>query len=122
MMSAFQIPSYSPGRLALASALPGTANAPTTDTATIDSNARVRLKWAKKPSAWAEAGIFSVLAEPAREGLLAQTKPFYGSLLPIWPGSAISPTFIARLIKGCRVDVPAGYLVSEITKHFQRSI
>jgi hypothetical protein len=30
-------------------------------------------------------------------------------------------TFIARLIKGCRVDVRAGCLISEITKHFQRS-
>jgi len=35
--------------------------------------------------------------------------------------SAISPTFIARLIKGCRVDVRAGRFISEITKHFQRS-
>jgi hypothetical protein len=30
--------------------------------------------------------------------------------LPIGASSAISPTFIARLIKGCRVDVRAGYL------------
>jgi hypothetical protein len=30
-------------------------------------------------------------------------------------------TFIARLIKGCRVDVRAGYLISEITQYFQRS-
>jgi hypothetical protein len=29
--------------------------------------------------------------------------------LPIRPSSAISPTFIARLIKGCRVDVRAGF-------------
>jgi hypothetical protein len=42
-------------------------------------------------------------------------------LLPISLCSAISPTFIARLIKGCRVDVRAGCLISEITKHFQRS-
>jgi large subunit ribosomal protein L35 len=42
-------------------------------------------------------------------------------MLPISPCSAISPTFIARLIKGCRVDVRAGCLNSEITKHFQRS-
>jgi hypothetical protein len=33
-----------------------------------------------------------------------------GSSLPIGASSAISPTFIARLIKGCRVDVRAGYL------------
>src|SRR3981081_316622 len=42
-------------------------------------------------------------------------------MLPISLRSAISPTFIARLIKGCRVDVRAGYVISEITKHFQRS-
>src|ERR1700716_2194833 len=30
-------------------------------------------------------------------------------------------TFIARLIKGCRVDVRAGCLISEITQHFQSS-
>jgi large subunit ribosomal protein L35 len=42
-------------------------------------------------------------------------------MLPISLRSAISPSFIARLIKGCRVDVRAGCLISEITKHFQRS-
>jgi hypothetical protein len=46
---------------------------------------------------------------------------FRGSMLPISLCSAISPTFIARLIKGCRVDVRAGCLISEITQHFQRS-
>jgi large subunit ribosomal protein L35 len=44
-----------------------------------------------------------------------------GSSLPITLCSAISAAFIARLIKGCRVDVRAGYFISEITKHFQRS-
>jgi hypothetical protein len=44
-----------------------------------------------------------------------------GSSLPIAPHSAISADFIARLIKGCRGDVPAGYLILEIAKHFQRS-
>jgi hypothetical protein len=34
----------------------------------------------------------------------------HGSSLPFGASSAISPTFIARLIKGCRVDVRAGYL------------
>jgi hypothetical protein len=29
--------------------------------------------------------------------------------------------FIARLIKGCRVDARAGCFISEIIKHFQRS-
>jgi hypothetical protein len=33
-----------------------------------------------------------------------------GSSLPIGLFPAISPTFIARLIKGCRVDVRAGSL------------
>jgi hypothetical protein len=28
---------------------------------------------------------------------------------------------IARLIKGCRVDARAGYCLSEITEHIQRS-
>jgi large subunit ribosomal protein L35 len=41
--------------------------------------------------------------------------------LPILSGSVISPRFIARLIKGCRVDACAGYLVSKIASHFQRS-
>src|SRR5882757_5610573 len=45
----------------------------------------------------------------------------HGSSLPITLCSAISATFIARLIKGCRVDVRAGRFISEITKHFQRS-
>jgi large subunit ribosomal protein L35 len=41
--------------------------------------------------------------------------------LPIRPGSAISATFIARLIKGCRGGVPAGCFACEIIKQFQRS-
>jgi hypothetical protein len=36
---------------------------------------------------------------------------FHGSSLLFGASSAISPTFIARLIKGCRVDVRAGLLV-----------
>jgi large subunit ribosomal protein L35 len=46
---------------------------------------------------------------------------FNGSSLPIVRTSAISPNFIARLIKGCRVDVRAGCFVCEIIEHFQRS-
>jgi hypothetical protein len=38
-----------------------------------------------------------------------------GSSLPIGASSAISPTFIARLIKGCRVGVRAGYFGFEKT-------
>jgi hypothetical protein len=41
--------------------------------------------------------------------------------LPIGPGSAISPAFIARLIKGCRGDAHANYFLQEIIEHFQRS-
>jgi hypothetical protein len=32
---------------------------------------------------------------------------FHLKTLPIWRGSAISATFVARLIKGCRGDVRA---------------
>ena len=46
---------------------------------------------------------------------------FAGSSLPSGLSSAISRSFIARLIKGCRVDAYAGCLISEITEHFQRS-
>jgi large subunit ribosomal protein L35 len=41
--------------------------------------------------------------------------------LPIWRGSAISATFIARLIKGCRVDARADCFRQEYIEHFQRS-
>ena len=41
--------------------------------------------------------------------------------LPIGLASAISRTFIARLIKGCRGGVYAGCFISEIAEHFQRS-
>src|SRR5436309_2162467 len=44
-----------------------------------------------------------------------------GSSVAILPILCHKPTFIARLIKGCRVDVRAGCLASEIAKHFQRS-
>jgi large subunit ribosomal protein L35 len=49
-------------------------------------------------------------------------KPLNGSSLPILPGSAISAAFIARLIKGCRVDACAGFpRFSRKLEHFQRS-
>jgi hypothetical protein len=44
-----------------------------------------------------------------------------GSSLPIQLCSAISADFIARLIKGCRVDARADCFVYEIIEHFQRS-
>jgi hypothetical protein len=40
--------------------------------------------------------------------VICRTIWFHGSSLPIRAHSAISPNFIARLIKGCRGDVPAG--------------
>jgi large subunit ribosomal protein L35 len=46
---------------------------------------------------------------------------FNGSSLPIQLCSAISADFIARLIKGCRVDARAGCFDYEIIEHFQRS-
>jgi large subunit ribosomal protein L35 len=44
-----------------------------------------------------------------------------GWSLPIQLCSAISPDFIARLIKGCRVDARADCFDYEIIVHFQRS-
>jgi large subunit ribosomal protein L35 len=41
--------------------------------------------------------------------------------LPIPSVSVISPPFIARLIKGCRVDARVDCFISEIASHFQRS-
>jgi hypothetical protein len=46
---------------------------------------------------------------------------FRGSSLPSRDSSAISATFIARLIKGCRGDVHAGLSHRRKPKHFQRS-
>jgi hypothetical protein len=40
---------------------------------------------------------------------------FRGSSLPTASRSAISAAFIARLIKGCRVDIRAGLFISENT-------
>jgi large subunit ribosomal protein L35 len=45
----------------------------------------------------------------------------HGSSLLIATGSAISADFIARLIKGCRVDARADCFANEIIEHFQRS-
>jgi hypothetical protein len=80
------------------------------------------LKWAKRATARAEIVIFSLFsAAAAWRQVIRRESRFRGSSLPISLGSAISATFIARLIKGCRVDVRAGCFISEITKHFQRS-
>jgi hypothetical protein len=61
------------------------------------------------------------LAAPWVASAYLSINTVFGSSLPIRRGSAISPAFIARLIKGCRGDAHAGYLISEITEHFQRS-
>jgi hypothetical protein len=45
---------------------------------------------------------------------LSAAAPARGSSLPFGFSSAISPTFIARLIKGCRVDARADCRLLEI--------
>jgi hypothetical protein len=60
-------------------------------------------------------------AESARSAVRQRTR-FRGSSLPIPPSSAISPAFIARLIKGCRGDgSSAGQFIRKKPEHFQRS-
>src|SRR5712671_6375065 len=64
---------------------------------------------------------FPFLAAAWAREPIRRIKGFHGSSLPIWLRSAISANFIARLIKGCRVDARAGCSISGIAKHFQRS-
>ncbi|MCW5704483.1 MAG: hypothetical protein AB7I42_19210 [Bradyrhizobium sp.] len=52
---------------------------------------------------------------------LRQARRDGGSSLQIGISSAISPTFIARLIKGCRGDVSVQGLPFVKPEHFQRS-
>jgi hypothetical protein len=98
-----------------ASAIPGAAAAPRTAAANIHLRAREGFKLAKKATDRAEIVIFPcfLLRRQWRQVIRRKSR-FHGSSLPISLGSAISATFIARLIKGCRVDVRAGYLISEI--------
>jgi large subunit ribosomal protein L35 len=56
-----------------------------------------------------------------RPEIIGRMTGFRGSSLPIASCSAISAAFIARLIKGCRVDARAGRFISEIAEYFQRS-
>jgi hypothetical protein len=64
----------------------------------------------------AKWGIFFLLrADGVSHLRLGSRARFGGSSLPIPTSSAISPSFIARLIKGCRVDVRAGWFVFEKT-------
>jgi hypothetical protein len=93
-----------------------------TEAANIPRQAREDRKSAEVAIGRADVVMFScLLARHRWREPISQTIPFYGSSLPIRRGSAISPAFIARLIKGCRGDAHAGCLTSEITEHFQRS-
>ena len=84
----------------------GTANAASTAVADKGRTIRTRRKSAKKPDEGAEiVMVFLLGAEPPGGlELVRPAKPIDGSSLPIFLGSAISAAFIARLIKGCRVD------------------
>jgi hypothetical protein len=113
-------------RAVLASAAPGAAKvvkeAPRTAAANIPRQTRAVRKSAEKAIDRADVVMFPCfLAAPWWRQPICQTIRFYGSSLPIPLGSAISPAFIARLIKGCRGDAHAGCLTSEMTEHFQRS-
>jgi len=90
--------------------VPGAATAARTAAANIQRKARMGLKSAKKAIGRADIVIFSCfLTAPLMAPVICQTIRFHGSSLPIWLCSAISANLIARLIKGCRGDVPAGY-------------
>jgi hypothetical protein len=52
--------------------------------------------------------FFLFFAVPLGREPIRRTRQFDGSSLPIVLRSAISANFIARLIKGCRGNVPAG--------------
>jgi hypothetical protein len=72
----------------------------------------MRLKSAKTAIGRAEIIFFvPALTTTLMASGICQTTGFHGSSLPIRLGSAISANFIARLIKGCRGDVPAGCFV-----------
>jgi hypothetical protein len=91
-----------------ASAVSGVAAARTA-AAKIHAKARMRLKSAKRAIGRAEIIFFvPASATTLMASGVCQRRGFDGSSLPIRPGSAISPNFIARLIKGCRGDVTAG--------------
>jgi hypothetical protein len=55
--------------------------------------------------------FFLLRTEVLMTSAIRQSCRLRGSSLPISASSAISPTFIARLIKGCRGDGRAGYSV-----------
>jgi hypothetical protein len=71
----------------------------------------VLLKSAKRAIGRAEIIIFFPAFGCAAgwRQLICRTIWFHGSSLPIRAHSAIRPNLIARLIKGCRGDAPAGY-------------
>src|SRR5258708_36771588 len=93
----------------LASAAPGAATAARTAVVNIQDKARLGLRSAKSAIGRADILIFfPILAAAKAREPMRRIKGFHGSSLPIWLGSAISANFIARLIKGCRVDARAG--------------
>jgi hypothetical protein len=108
----FQVPSKAPG-LAIAACAPDGADiatAPKTAAAKMDRKALMRPKKSRVAIGWANMDMFSLFwLGSARHQPIRRTLRFHGSLLPTGLGSAISRRFIARLIKGCRVDVRAGY-------------
>jgi hypothetical protein len=112
----FQVPSKPPPALMAASTGAGTAAveraANTGSHRKVDKLAKVGSPEIKRAN-W----VIFVLSEVMREQIqrIRTSIRFRGSSLQIPGWSAISPAFIARLIKGCRVDVRAGYLISEIT-------
>jgi hypothetical protein len=125
--STFQTPSKAPGAAALgARAASAGTGAPAIAARTVAANAHRNARMGLK-SARAAVGRANVVILPCpfrlRVNGVAHLSAilFCGSSLPIQPSSAISPNFIARLIKGCRVDARAGCFDYEIIEHFQRS-
>jgi hypothetical protein len=97
----------------LASAAPGiAATAARSAAAKLHRYLRDALEPAEKAIDWAEKVIFPNLLHAPQSGgyWLSEATPVCGSSLPFHLSSAISPTFIARLIKGCRVDARADCL------------
>jgi hypothetical protein len=77
--------------------------------ATLHRSPRDALKSADEVNARAETVIFLAfwMRREASGYWLSTAAPVRGSSLPFCSGSGISRPFIARLIKGCRVDARA---------------
>jgi hypothetical protein len=93
----------------LASALGARTTAARRAASKLHRSRRDRPESAKEAIDWAEKVIFANLwmSRGAAGYWLSDAARIRGSSLPFRFCSAISPTFIARLIKGCRVDVRA---------------